>query len=153
MSASKSLNRILASPGNNLQPLIDHARRLEALTNALQGSIDQPFADHIRLGNLSGDVAIITVDSPAWLGKIRYLAPTLLEILHHHEGLTSLQKIQFKVVPDAVDLPPPLTAKRRTVLSPQGAEILRTAAAGLKNPELAAALLRLARQAETREDQ
>jgi hypothetical protein len=148
MSASKSLGRILAAPDNGLQPLIDRARQLQSLTDALRQGIDQPFADHISLGNVRGDTAVVAADSPSWLSKIRYLGPALLHILQQQPGLASLQNIQFKVVPSAAL--PPLPPSRRAVLSPQGADILKNAATGMEDPKLAAALLRLARHAGRR---
>jgi len=148
MSASKSLSRILAAPDNGLQPLIDHARHLQSLTDALRRGIDQPFSDHISLGNVRGDTAVIAVDSPAWLSKIRYLGPALLHILQQQPGLASLQKIQFKVVPNAAL--PPSPPSHRAVLSRRGADILKNAATGMEDPKLAAALLRLARHADRR---
>lgn len=147
MSACKSLERILAVPGNGLQPLIDHAQRLRNLSEALRQGIDQPFADHINLGNVRGDTAVITTDSPAWLSKIRYLGPVLLQILQQQPGMASVQKIQFKVALSDVALPSLAPAHRAAVLSPQGAGTLKSAAAGMKDPELAAALLRLAGKA------
>lgn len=149
MSASKSLDRILSAPDSGLQPLIDHARRLQSLTAALRQGIDRPLADHISLGNVRGDTAVITADTPAWLSKIRYLGPTLLHILQQQTGLGSLQKIQFKVAPNAASLPSS-TPSHRAELSQHGADILKNAASGMDDPELAAALLRLARQANRR---
>lgn len=146
MSADKSFQRILLAPGSSLKPLIEHSRLLEALADTLRQGIDQPFADHINLGNIRGDTAVITTDSPAWLSKIRYLEPVLLRILQQQSGMSSVKKIQFKVAPNdmAQSSMPPL---HRAELSQQSAEILKSTASGIQDPDLAAALLRLAKQA------
>jgi hypothetical protein len=93
-----------------------------------------------------GDTAVIATDSPAWLSKIRYLAPELLRILRAAPGLATLQHIQFKVIPAAAAHPAPLPPHRPT-LSRQGADILRSTASGIEDPQLSAALRRLAQRA------
>ena len=145
MPPSQSLSQLLKAPGG-LQPLLKRAEILQALTQIVRESLDPVMAAHITLSNLREDTAIISADSPAWLSNIRYLAPTLLQILQQQPGLEKLQKIQFKVKPLS-DTETQGQTVRRAVLSDTSAQILGEAAGAIQDPELSAALRRLSAHA------
>lgn len=141
MSSYQPVSKILSHPGG-LQPLLERAQFLQALTQLLRESVDPVIGEHITLSNLRDDTAIITADTPAWLTNIRYLAPTLLQLLQQQAGLQKLRKIQFKVQP-ADGRGTSIQTPRRAKLSTQGSRSLTDAASAIEDPELSAALRRL----------
>jgi hypothetical protein len=139
------LKQVLKGSGR-LQPLLERAKFLEALTLRLREAIDPVMAGHICVGNLRDDTVIITADSPAWLSNIRYLAPTLLQILQQQPGLEKLRHIQFKVQPENPAAKAQV-APRRARLSTDTAHMLNEAASAIEDQDLSAALQRLSRHA------
>jgi len=149
MPQYKSVSRLLTSSNGDLQSLLEQAHYLQALTRVLREAIDPALADHITIANIRDNTAIVATDTPAWLSKIRYMAPTILTILQHQSGLSGLRKIQFKVqlpiespAPEQIDH----EQNRHTTLSSASSKLLESAASGIDDPELASALRRLSRQ-------
>ena len=128
-SSSRSVAKILAARDSGLQPLLERAQILQSLTRVLREALDPVIADHISLVNLDNDTAIVAADTPAWLTKVRYLAPILLQQLQQQRGLHGLRKVQFKVQP--VMETPPAPPARRAVLSTNSAQLLDSAASGI----------------------
>ncbi len=150
MSQYKPVSRLLTTSNGDLQSLLEHAHYLQALTRILREAIDPILAEHITVANIRENTAVVAADSPAWLSKIRYMAPTILAILKQQSGLADLHKIQFKVQPP-IDPATPDQADyeqktRRAALSPASSKILESAAQGIHDPDLANALRRLSRQ-------
>lgn len=145
MSKYKPVSTLLSVPGNNLQSLLKRAQYLQRLTCVLQEQIDPLLSEHITVANLRDSTAIIVTDSPAWLSKIRYLAPIILEVLKVQPGLSNLSNIEFKVQPSG----DPMTAtheSRQINLSTNSSRVLESAASGISDPELADALRRLSQK-------
>lgn len=145
MSKYKSVSSLLTSSGRNLGSLLEQAQYLQNLTNRLRDNIDPAISTHIVVANLRGDTAIVAADSPAWLNKIRYLAPLILQLLKLEPGLESLNKIQFRVLPPDNTANQPLEP-RQINLSAISSEVLESAASGIHDSELADALRRLSRK-------
>lgn len=142
MSQYKPVSRLLTTSDGKLQSLLERAHYLQALTRALQEAIDPALMQHITVTNLRDDTAIVAADTPAWLTKIRYLAPTILHQLKQQPGLEGLRKIQFKVQP--LNIPTVATHEaRHASLSSSSSKVLESAASGISDPELANALRRL----------
>jgi hypothetical protein len=143
-SKYKPVSRLLTTSSGDLQSLLEQAHFLQALTHALREAIDPVLADHITIANIRDNTAIVAADTPAWLSKIRYMAPTILTILRQQSGLADLRKIQFKIQPSTE--PPASEQKRRhATLSSASSKVLESAASGIHDPELASALRRLSR--------
>ena len=145
MSHYKPVSRLLTSSRGDLQSLLEQAHYLQTLTRVLREAIDPILADHITLANIRENTAIVAADSPAWLSKIRYMAPTILTILKYQPGLAGLLKIQFKVQPPSEPAIPEQET-RRASLSSASSKVLESAASGIHDPDLASALLRLSQQ-------
>ena len=145
MSQYKPVSRLLTTSGGDLQSLLEQAHYLQALTRLLREAFDPVLAEHITVANIRENTAIVAADTPAWLSKIRYMAPTILAILKQQSGLTDLCKIQFKVQPP-VEPATPDKEIRRASLSSASSKVLESAASGIHDPELASALRRLSRQ-------
>ena len=149
--SSKSVARILTARDGKLQSLLERALYFEALSRILREVLDPALAEHITLANLRGDTAIVAADTPAWLTKIRYQAPAILQQLKRQPGLQAINKVQFKVLPsDQLQTSQPV---RRATISPTSAQILESAAEGITDPDLATALRRLSRQTSSPQDE
>jgi len=147
MSQYKPVSRLLTSSKGNLQSLLEQAHYLQALTRVLREAIDPILGEHITIANIRENTAIVAADTPAWLSKIRYMAPTILAILKQQSGLADLHKIQFKVQPPIDPTHADYEQKnRRATLSSASSKVLESAASGTHDPELANALRRLSRQ-------
>jgi len=142
--SSKPISRILTARDGKLQSLLERALYFEALSHVLREVLDPALAKHITLANLRGDTAIVAADTPAWLTKIRYQAPVILQQLKRQPGLGAINKVQFKVQPP--DQSQALQPVRRATLSPSSAQVLESAAEGIADSGLADALRRLSRQ-------
>jgi hypothetical protein len=145
MPKYKPVSKLLTTSSGDLQSLLEQAHFLQALTQVLREAIDPVLADHITITNIRDNTAIVAADTPAWLSKIRYMAPTILAILKQQSGLTNLRKIQFKTQPPTE---PPASEQtdyeqRRATLSSASSKILESAASGIHDPKLASALWRL----------
>lgn len=151
MSKYKSVSSLLSTPDSNLGALLERAQYLQNLTRILREKIDPVFAEHISVTNLRADTAIIAADSPAWLSKIRYLAPVILQMLKQESGLERLSNIQFKVQPPG-DSMTQAHESRQINLSTSTSEVLESAAAGISDPELADALRRLSQKGKSQND-
>jgi len=145
--SSRPVAKILSRQDSALNSLLERAQYLQQLTQALRDSLDAQLAVHITVANLRGQTAVITTDTPAWLTRLRYQAPTILCLLKTLPGLQKLQKVQFKIQP--VSLNPVSVPPRRASLSTTSAHLLESAAYGTEDPELAEALYRLSRHKHT----
>lgn len=151
MSKYRSVSTLISSSGSNLESLLERAQYLQNLTHILRENIDPVLSQHIALANLRVDTAIIVADSPAWLSKIRYLSPLILQILKQQHGLEHLINIEFKVQPPGE--PIDVAQKARQInLSTSSTEALEGAADGISDPELADALRRLSQRGKTQPD-
>lgn len=144
---SSPVAKILSRRNSALSALLEQAQYLQQLTQALRDSLDTQLAAHVTVANLREQTAVITTDTPAWLTRLRYQAPVILDLLRTLPGLQKLQKVQFKIQPDSLSPPPP--PPRRASLSTTSAHLLKSAAFGTEDPELAEALYRLSRHKHT----
>ncbi len=145
MSQYKPVSRLLTTSSGDLQSLLEQAHYFQALTRTLRDAIDPILGEHITIANIRENTAIVAADTPAWLSKIRYMAPTILAILKQQSGLADLRKIQFKVQPPTEPATPDREV-RRASLSSASSKVLESAASGIRDLELASALRRLSRQ-------
>src|SRR5699024_4231835 len=95
-----------------------------------------------ELANIRGEILILLADSPAWATRLRYPQNRLLWRLHSELGVES-RKLRIKAKPRQQTRPRTEPARR-----PQGAprRHLLQAASEMDDPDLAAALRRLAGQ-------
>jgi hypothetical protein len=149
MPLNKSLGNILAASENRLQSTLERAYQLQAISRQMQDTLGSPLGDHLSLGNLRDDMAILLADSPVWLSKARYEAANILYILRQLPGLEHLQKVHFKVKPSTSPSPEQDTIPRRLQLSQDNAQLLKSTAAGVSDANLSAALERLAQRAKS----
>ncbi len=149
LARPKQVAKILNGPGaSSLQPLLSYANYLQNQSKRLRDSLSEPIASHIALANIRHGVATIVVDSSTWLGKVRYLAPTIQQTLIK-QGLM-INKVVFKADPTyhqgrKFEHPP-------AVMPATAGELLHDFANSVSNPKLQAALHRLAKHGKQTTD-
>ena len=131
-----------------MQRRLERAQYLQSLTRVLREHIDPVLSDHISVVNLRHDSAIIAADSSAWLSKIRYLTPVILQILQTQPGLMTLSNIQLKVQPVS-NSDASIQNRRQLSLSSSSTKALESAASGINDPDLAESLRRLSRKGKS----
>jgi hypothetical protein len=144
---AKSVHSILSGDRGPLWALAEHRARLERAGALVGASLPAPLNRHCRVANLSHGVLLLHVDATAWITRLRFHSPRLLDALRRHPELGIVREIQFRTAPVAerhVSPPDP----RRRELPAAAAAHLRAAASTLSEPALRAALLRLAGRAD-----
>lgn len=127
-------------------PIIERARKLSRLEQAVHQILPPELVAHCKVLNLRNETLVLSTSSPAWAARLRFVAPELIKQL----------KCQFALQVRGADLRvEPETNEKQEVtkstlhLSLRSATLLARTAEGVKYPPLQEALLRLA--AKTRE--
>ncbi|MEK7323365.1 MAG: DUF721 domain-containing protein [Pseudomonadota bacterium] len=144
-SKSKSLTKWLQTPSEQLSPLLTQVRLLHRLTGVLRGVMGSPLAEHCQAANLDGATLVISTDSPVWAAKLRYQLTTLLTQLQARGDLPPIEQLRIRVLPANQVRPAP--AARRLAISSEAAAVISHVAENTTDPQLQAALRRLARHA------
>ena len=132
------LSRLRDGP---LRDLLSHAQRLEQIERLLQRFLEPPLGEHCRVANLRQGRLLLQADASAWATRLRFQAPALIDRLRRALPGEPLKSVQVQVCPPAT---PARQARRASaLLSTENAEALRAMAAGIADPGLKAALLRL----------
>lgn len=143
MNDSSSITTLLTNKDSALCRLSDRARYLATLDRAVRSQLPASIADHCRVANLRDNILVLQVDGTVWATKLRYQLPQILADLQCLPDLKGLDSVRVRVAPpQTLQAPPPMARPR---LSEQSAELLRQTADSTPDPDLAAALRRLAR--------
>lgn len=135
-------NEKTARPDSVLSKLLEHARQIEALDQALKGCLEPPLNRHCQVANLTSSRLVLHVRSPIWATRLRYIVPDLLACLRKFGGLTLRCQVQLRVRYPEIGVAAPAVS-RRLQLSAKSAAVIRNAALSIDNPELKSALLRV----------
>ncbi|MDE2090060.1 MAG: DUF721 domain-containing protein [Gammaproteobacteria bacterium] len=139
-SGPTSIGGLLA--GTTHARLLAIAQRLQQLTQAVVESLPEPLNQHCVAASIQGDTLVLVTDSAAWSLQLRYHAPDIFRQLARRRGL-KLRTVRVKIHP--LQVPRTQRHPRRLALSRQNSELIRQTAAGLRDPALKSALLRLSR--------
>lgn len=129
-----------------LAPLLDQARSRESLGRAVETLLPAECRGHCRLGGFEGGRFVLLADSAAWATRLRYSAPEIREQLRRLPGGRGVTQVQVRVSPPASAAPS--TERTRPLERPSAASgrALQDIAEAETDPQLRAALLRLARR-------
>lgn len=141
MKHIKSIGKVLSESSPGLAQLLERATALQQLSEKLQRFLPKTLSEHVIIANIRGDTAIIVADSPAWLTKLRYQAPVILDYLRQEPSLHEISKLHFKVFP-AVEFDGTKPTSR-PVLSQHASHSLKQAANGFNDPQLRTAISNL----------
>lgn len=141
------LSKLLRPKDRHLSALVERGRLLVRLTESVRACLPLPCAEHCRVANCHDGQLVLAADSPAWSARLRFHAPELTRQLKRQHGL-GIRRVRVVVSPAIETLIPKRSARRD--LSHKSAELLQQTAAGIEDPGLRAALLRLARRGHSR---
>jgi hypothetical protein len=140
---TKSISQLLkTSADDSMGRLIQQSKQLAGINARLRAQLGSPLAEHVTLANISGNTAVLHVDSSPWLAKLHYLQPVLLEKLASY----GVKRLQLKVKHH--ENQPVKKRPRRPALSKESAELLAATASSITDPALGQALMRLSKHQE-----
>jgi hypothetical protein len=128
-------------------PILERARRLSRLEQAVLELIPTELVGHCKVLNLKSEILVLATSSPAWAGRLRFAAPELIRTLKSRFDL-NIRSVDLRIQPEFVDNQP--VNKHRPTLSMRSAILVAQTAQGINHPPLREALYRLA--AKTRSD-
>lgn len=122
-------------------PILERARRLSRLEQAVLELIPTELVGHCKVLNLKNEILVLAAASPAWAGRLRFAAPELIRQLKSRFGL-NVRSVDLKIQPEYVDNQPVKT--NRPMLSMRSATLVAQTAQSINHPPLQEALYRLA---------
>ncbi len=122
--------------------LLAGVERDARLVGAVRSALADELRPHCLHAALEGARLSLLTDGPAWASRLRFAAPELLAALAARGTMAA--QVRIRVAPVAGSGAVAERPAVRERLSPGTVAHLRAAAAGMDDPELAAALLRLA---------
>lgn len=137
------------SPGSflgrdsHLKQLVEQARANSELLLTVQQWLPAPLHLHCHAAHVHDGQLVLYTDSPAWVMRLRFSAPQILEGLR--KTLPNLRGVRVRV---QLAQPSRQRRRQRPAIPRSAATTLREAAAGIEDPALRAALERLGRLAE-----
>ena len=125
--------------GDALGELQLAAKQLEALARRIRRSLPEQAATHVSGCAVRKDALVVFTDNAVWASQLRYQQNEILAVARESVG-GGIRRVQFKVL-----LPAPLPPRPPVgEISPASRRLLRQAAGGIADDELAEALRRLA---------
>jgi len=122
-------------------PLLDRARKLQRLEQAVLQLLPENLRAHCKVMNLKSEILILATTSPAWAARLRFATPDILKQLECQHALR-LRAIQLRIEPEIVENQP--VKRPPATLSMNSATLLAQTAQSVNHPPLQEALYRLA---------
>ncbi|MDH5570887.1 MAG: DUF721 domain-containing protein [Gammaproteobacteria bacterium] len=143
MNSPRQLYKFLMPKKGNVAELITHARDVDKLNDQFQILLDPSLRNHVRLSNIRGETLILTVESPVWASKLRYMGPILLQKLQNNPHLfKNICNLEITIQPARKSIPKmPITPRH---LSESAARCIQDMADSIDNADLQKALHKLA---------
>ena len=131
-----------------LRSLFAEAQRLSHLQELLDSQLQPAARPYCRIASWRQGNLLLVVTDGHWATRLRYQQNRLLRQLASFEEFRGLVRILFKVQPQTQ-----APARSNTnALTPSASATLREAAEGISNPQLKAALERLASRSQKPRD-
>lgn len=150
MNKARTFTELTSSAAmGGVEHILKRSQRLKQLDSLLGKVLDAELCKHCRVANIRERTLILHVSSTAWMTRLRYQLPRLLEELRQESSLTQLQEIQLRVEPPAA---PKAEHKqvRRAAMSADAAHCIESCASSIEDAQLRSALERLARRGNKR---
>ena len=144
MTKPRNIAGCLEGSNDNLQKALQRAKQLNRLNKAIKTLLPVELGEHCRVANLRSHTLIIQVDNNAWATRLRYHTPQLLKAVHAQLALNQITDIRINIKPVAREI---VRQGRQIHLSRHSAEVIENTAQTTSDPQLRAALLRLAKNA------
>jgi hypothetical protein len=115
---------------------------LAELDSIVHDLLPSPLKEHCRVMSVRDTALVLAADSPVWAARLRFHSPRLVKQLVNIKTV-KLRTVQVRVRP-VESTPEKVKRLVKPVLSEDSSIALEQAARGVRDPELKAALLRLA---------
>lgn len=139
------ITEILSADTGHLVQLYSHTRELSALEKKLCSYLPASLRDHVRVANYDEKSLSLCTDNAAWATRLRFKIPDILNIARNKCMLDSIQTVRISVAPTEKE-----TSNRRQAprLTSETAQLLRSTAESLSDPDLRQALLQLSQHSK-----
>lgn len=144
---AQPMSRLLNGRGD-LGDLMRMARLIEKAQQHLREQLPAELAEHLFVGGYRDGRLTLITDGAAWLTRLRYEQPRLLELLHQLPEFHAIAGFRLKVRPIRPARLPPCQLR---YLSASAGEQISSCAADVDDPALKQALERLASHAKKKE--
>jgi len=141
--SAKNANALLREH-KPLRELFSAAQRLGKLQTLLAAQLEPAAREHCQVASWQNGCLLLLASNGHWATRLHYQQRRLQRLLQALPEFAGLQKIQIKVRPPSSQVS---YAGRKAELSAGAADSLNSAAEGIQDPRLRAALERLARNA------
>lgn len=145
------LSRILASnrggggpAPQSLAGLMHRAGFLRRMNDRVRAALPDTLAPHVQVSNLRDGRLVMIADNAAWGTRLRYFRAVILKAAADAGGADAV-KLEIRVNPRERMAPPP---RRPQPISADAGRDIAASAEHIDDPELAAALRRLAGRAK-----
>jgi hypothetical protein len=128
-----------------LQSLFSEAQRLSLLQQLLESQLEPAALDHCKVAAWREGNLVLIVSDGQWATRLRYREKRLLKQLGELAEFSGLRRISFKVRPPVMA---PQSSGHQPSLSADAAKSIQASAEGISDPQLRAALERLASHAK-----
>jgi hypothetical protein len=119
------------------------------LRQAWLAAIPEPLVSHAHPVRYTAGLLFVHADSPAWAGRLRHEQSTFMAALKRVSFLRDLTDLRVRVVPlDAGPLTKAASPRPMSRLSANAANVVEQSAATISDPDLRAALQRLAQRGD-----
>ncbi|WP_409318371.1 DUF721 domain-containing protein [Pseudomonas sp. KCJK9016] len=138
---------VLLREARPLKAILGQAQRLAHLQRLLESQLQPAAREHCHVAKWrEGELSLVVTDGH-WATRLRYQQKRLLRQLQMFDEFTSLTRIKFSVRPPVIQ---PGPAGNTLDLSTDAAATIQSTAEGISDPNLRAALERLAAHARTK---
>lgn len=138
---------VLLREARPLKAILGLAQRLAHLQRLLESQLQPAAREHCHVARWrEGELSLVVTDGH-WATRLRYQQKRLLRQLQMFDEFTSLTRIKFSVRPPVTR---PATTGHTLDLSTDAAATIQSTAEGISDPNLRAALERLAAHARTK---
>lgn len=141
---AQPMSQLLGGRGE-LGSLMRMARMIDLAQSHLRAHLPKELGDHLHVGGFRDGRLTLIADGAAWLTRLRYEQPRLLELLHQLPGFEAVSGFTLKVRPVR---PPRRPLRQVRHLPARAADEISSCAADTDDPRLRHALERLASHAE-----
>lgn len=125
-------------------PLLERARSLQRLEQAVLRLLPEDLAGHCSVMNFKKETLILGARSSTWAARLRFAAPELITQLQRQFSLAATS-IEVRVIPEKLDIQP--VSRKPEGISMDNATLLAQTAESVDHPDLREALYRLAAKA------
>ena len=132
----------LLRTNSTLKALLEKSRQIERLQALLESRLEPAARPHCHVAALDSGTLRLVVSSSHWATRLRYQQKRLIRQLQAFNEFATLTKIHCRVQPPLVKKAPPVRTMPRSQVASAS---LRETADYVEDPDLKAALQRLAR--------